>query len=70
MQLCIPHEENMIRLGMSLAKLLKGDEIIYLRGELGAGKTCLMSHQITISSELFPIAVFIKGPFTQAQGNS
>ena len=42
MQLCIPHEENMIRLGMSLAKLLKGDEIIYLRGELGAGKTTLV----------------------------
>ncbi|HQE22802.1 MAG TPA: tRNA (adenosine(37)-N6)-threonylcarbamoyltransferase complex ATPase subunit type 1 TsaE [Syntrophomonadaceae bacterium] len=42
MQLCIPHEEDMIRLGMSLASLLKGDEIIYLQGELGAGKTTLV----------------------------
>lgn len=42
MQQCIPHEEDMIRLGMSLAALLKGDEIIYLQGELGAGKTTLV----------------------------
>jgi tRNA threonylcarbamoyladenosine biosynthesis protein TsaE len=42
MQQCIPHEEDMIRLGMALAALLKGDEIIYLQGELGAGKTTLV----------------------------
>ena len=42
MQRCIPREADMIRLGMSLAALLKGDEIIYLQGELGAGKTTLV----------------------------
>lgn len=42
MQQCIPHEEDMVRLGMSLATLLKGNEIIYLQGELGAGKTTLV----------------------------
>mgnify|MGYP000436070709 CR=1 FL=1 len=42
MQQCIPQEEDMVRLGMSLAALLKGDEIIYLQGELGAGKTTLV----------------------------
>ena len=38
MQQCIPGEEDMIRLGMFLGTFLKGEEIIYLRGELGAGK--------------------------------
>lgn len=42
MQQYIPHEEDMVRLGMSLATLLKGNEIIYLQGELGAGKTTLV----------------------------
>jgi hypothetical protein len=42
MQQCIPGEEDMIRLGMFLGTFLKGEEIIYLRGELGAGKTTLV----------------------------
>ena len=42
MQRHIPSEADMIRLGMSLAAFLKGDEIIYLQGELGAGKTTLV----------------------------
>ncbi|NLT19585.1 MAG: tRNA (adenosine(37)-N6)-threonylcarbamoyltransferase complex ATPase subunit type 1 TsaE [Syntrophomonadaceae bacterium] len=38
----IYNEEEMNRLGILIAKHLKGDEIIYLSGELGAGKTTLV----------------------------
>ncbi len=42
MELLIYNEEEMNRLGILIAKHLKGDEIIYLSGELGAGKTTLV----------------------------
>lgn len=42
MQQVVYSEEDMIRLGVSLAKVLKGGEVIYLQGELGAGKTTLV----------------------------
>lgn len=42
MQQCVPDEEAMMALGENLARFLKGGEIIYLQGELGAGKTTLV----------------------------
>lgn len=42
MELLIYNEEEMNRLGILIAQHLKGDEIIYLSGELGAGKTTLV----------------------------
>ncbi len=42
MKRLIYSEEEMNRLGILIAQHLKGDEIIYLSGELGAGKTTLV----------------------------
>ncbi|MDD3853718.1 MAG: tRNA (adenosine(37)-N6)-threonylcarbamoyltransferase complex ATPase subunit type 1 TsaE [Syntrophomonadaceae bacterium] len=42
MELLIYSDEEMNRLGILIAQHLKGDEIIYLSGELGAGKTTLV----------------------------
>lgn len=40
-ELLIDDEDEMIMLGRSLAKALEGQAIIYLQGDLGAGKTTL-----------------------------
>jgi tRNA threonylcarbamoyladenosine biosynthesis protein TsaE len=41
-ELFIESEEAMRQLGMKIAPLLTGGDIVYLRGELGAGKTTLV----------------------------
>lgn len=42
MEIIIDNEENMIKLGRLLASMLDEDDVVYLRGELGAGKTVLV----------------------------
>ncbi len=74
MQLHIENEVAMERLGNMIAACLKGGEIIYLKGELGAGKTTLtrgllrgLGYSGTVKSptytlvenyELSPVAVY------------
>ena len=40
-ELLIDNEEQMVRLGTTLAEATEGEAIIYLQGNLGAGKTTL-----------------------------
>lgn len=42
MELYVGSEEAMQQLGMKIAPLLNAGDIVYLRGELGAGKTTLV----------------------------
>lgn len=42
MRQVVRREEDMLNLGADLAAVLKGNEVIYLKGELGAGKTTLV----------------------------
>ncbi|MGI5922051.1 MAG: tRNA (adenosine(37)-N6)-threonylcarbamoyltransferase complex ATPase subunit type 1 TsaE [Syntrophomonadaceae bacterium] len=42
MQIIVPSEQDMEVLGQSLARVLENGDIVYLLGELGAGKTTLV----------------------------
>jgi tRNA threonylcarbamoyladenosine biosynthesis protein TsaE len=42
MELIINNEEEMLALGQTIASLLEADDVIYLTGELGVGKTTLV----------------------------
>ncbi len=42
MEIVIHNEEEMLRLGHHLGSVLSSDDVVYLRGELGAGKTVLV----------------------------
>jgi len=42
MDMLIHNEEEMLRLGQHLGSVLSADDVVYLRGELGAGKTVLV----------------------------
>lgn len=42
MDLIIAHEEEMMELGQSLAAILAADDVVYLIGNLGVGKTTLV----------------------------
>ncbi|NMC27428.1 MAG: tRNA (adenosine(37)-N6)-threonylcarbamoyltransferase complex ATPase subunit type 1 TsaE [Syntrophomonadaceae bacterium] len=42
MEILIHNEQEMLRLGQHLGSVLSADDVVYLRGELGAGKTVLV----------------------------
>lgn len=62
MEIFVESEEAMRQLGMKIAPLLSRGDIVYLRGELGAGKTTLvrgiargMGYQGRVTSPTFTI---------------
>ena len=60
--LCIPNDEAMLRFGNYLAAVCKGRGVIFLRGNLGAGKTTVsrgliqgLGHQGAVKSPTFTL---------------
>ena len=47
MHITLSNESETVNFGAKIAKLLKGGEFIYLRGELGAGKTTFVRGVLT-----------------------
>jgi tRNA threonylcarbamoyladenosine biosynthesis protein TsaE len=42
LEIVCPSEEDTVRLGASLGEALRGGDVVFADGELGAGKTCLI----------------------------